>query len=264
MITFNEFVDRKQHEALAAFLIENGLNVHDFCETVYTLACADQLTEANLINELGLRNMLGGLSNLAANVAGLGGIGRAAGNAVGNKIGQGANAVGNAASAMGNKAMAGVNQGMNAASAMGNRAMGAVGQGLNAAKTGIGNAASAVGNTVGNAAAAVGNKASAIGTNMKNNFAQGKNTEQLKQASNAVMALQKQLAALGYPPEFLTRALTPISQTLQHDMQANQGTAGHKLGGNVYQNDQGRWKLGQKPAAPAAPAAAPMPQQQTA
>jgi hypothetical protein len=254
MITFNEFVDRKQHEALAAFLIENGLDVHDFCETVYTLACADQLTEANLINELGLRNMLGGLSNLAANVAGLGGIGRAAGNAVGNKIGQGANAVGNAASAMGNKAMGAVNQGVNAASAMGNKAMGAVNQGLNAAKTGIGNAA-----------AAVGNKASAIGTNMKNNFAQGKNTEQLKQASNAVMALQKQLAALGYPPEFLTRALTPISQTLQHDMQANQAAAGHKLGGNVYQNDQGRWKLGQKPAAPAAaPAAAPMPQQQTA
>jgi len=258
MKSFQEFTEQKMAENVAMLLYATDTNVEDFCEMVLVLAQNDKLDEVSL-NELGWRNMLGGASNVASGVAGLGGLGRWAGRGIGNTIGRGASAIGNAASSVGRgigNAASSMGRGIgNAASAVGqgigNTATSArdmVAQRYNSAKQALGQGASAVGNaantawdkTGGAAARGIGSAANAAGqagSNMMQSagqhFAQASQGEQLRQATNAVGALQKQLSAMGYDQNWLGTALSPLLDAIKNDAASNSSTLGHKIGSNM-------------------------------
>lgn len=189
MNDFNEFLNYKKCESYAQLLLAAEVDIEYFCEVTVGLAEQNSLTDETLLNELGFRNMLGGISNMARGAAGVGNVAGSLGRDAGN-------AVGNAATSAGNW--------------LGNK--------YNAAKTAVGNAANSVKQGAQN-----------MGNNIADRYKQGANTETLKQASNAIQALQKQLKTMGYPDSFLAQTLQPLYQQVSQDFQSNQ-TRGHKIG----------------------------------
>lgn len=82
MRTFNEFVSGNN---LAVFLVENQIDPVWFCGKVVELAKNDSLNEEAVMNEL-WRNVLGGISNAARGLAGLGNVATAPAKAAGGFI----------------------------------------------------------------------------------------------------------------------------------------------------------------------------------
>lgn len=111
MRTFSEFVETRTLHDFATQLVENDVDVDEFCNYVKNVATTFELSEAQLYNEL-----RAGLGNLLRQ--GLGAAGNAA-RGVGSAIGNAASRVGNA---VGNAAQAGMNAARNAGTAVGNAA----------------------------------------------------------------------------------------------------------------------------------------------
>jgi len=204
MNNFNEFLDYKKCESYAQLLLAAEVDIEYFCEVTVGLAEQNSLTDEALLNELGFRNMLGGISNLARGAAGVGNVAGSLGRDAGNAVGNAANTAGNW---LGNK--------------------------FNAAKTAVGNAANSVKQGV-----------QAVGNDIGARYKQGANTETLKQASNAIQALQKQLKTMGYPDNFLAQTLQPLYQQVSQDFQSNQ-QKGHQIGAGMGQPQPGMGQSGQ-------------------
>lgn len=268
MLTFSEYQEKKECEALVQALVEAEIDVYDFCDYVLEMLEQDRLTEESLYNELGMRNMLGGVSNLAGKAARVMGMGRTAGGMAGDAIGNAASAVGQGVANKYNQAAGAVG---NAASSVGqgiankyNQAKQAIGGQVNKATSAMGNAASAVGQGVANKYNQAAGAVSGVMGKINQGGQQSENAEYLKQAANAVMALQKQLQGFGYNAGFLTKAMAPIMQMIQHDQQQNQAQPGYKIGSQLYQNAKGGWSKGVAPAAPGPQIGAPPSQVQPA
>jgi len=247
MKTFQEYAQARMAENVALLLWATDTDVNDFCEAVLLMAQNKSLNE-EVLTELGWRNILGGASNIATGLAGLGGGARY----VGQQLGRGASAVGSAIGSGVSGATNAVGQGVtNTRDAIaakyqaGREALGrgasAVGQGINTAASNIAAGANqawdktggAAGRGIHQAGSAVGDWASKQKQGFMAGVQQSTQGEKLRQATNAVQALQQQLSGYGYPPEFLNQALSPLMQALQHDSQANQQT-GYKIGSGPY------------------------------
>lgn len=221
MRTYQQY---KEARTIAATLVEYGIPSEVFVESIANVIERDgQLDETALYNEL-LRNILGGISNLARGAAGVGNMvgsmAGSAGRAVGNAAMAGGRAVGNAAAAGGR--------------ALGNAAS-AAGQGIANAGRAVGGAAADAGRAVGGAvksgAQAVGNAASTAGNYMGDLYQQGKQRETLKQALNAVQGLQDQLGAAGIDPNEIQKALAPLQQIVNTHLTNVNADKGYRVGG---------------------------------
>ncbi len=119
MKTFNQYIDSRE---LATSLIEQQIDVNEYCDLVLKLVGDNNLNEASLIKEWNpLSSAWRGVQNLARGAAGVGGLAGGAGQGV-------------------------AQGGINAGKAVG----GAIGNAARSIGKGIGNAASNVGSTVGN------------------------------------------------------------------------------------------------------------------
>lgn len=204
---------------LAEMLVEHDIPSELLAECVINSISDGTINEEQLYNEL-LRNILGGISNVARGAAGVGNMFRAGGNAVGRGVGAVGNAVGNAA--------------MSGARAVGNAAM----SGAQA----VGNAGKAVGNAVGQA-----------GQHMGNLYQQGQQKETLKQALNSIQGLNDQLTSAGLPPGYLQKIFPPLQRAIQQYMQRVEADPNFRV-----QNAKVSWQDGAgRGYHPAQPQAAP-------
>lgn len=103
MKRFDEFVVDRRAEAVAAFFVENGINVEQYASAVYDLASVKMLNETELYNEL--MGLLGGLSGLGKSVAG--GVGNAFRNVAGDTFNAAKSALSGVAQDVGSRFRAG-------------------------------------------------------------------------------------------------------------------------------------------------------------
>lgn len=249
MKSFVEFYEERSNEKIAYCLLELGIDVDQFCETILTIAKQGQLTEdtipdlfcGTMINlmeaQLGQdpslgsmgRNQLGGIGNLAAPAAGVGNVLGWMGRGLWNKAKGAGQAAGGWLADKGHQ----------------------INQGWQNMKQSVGNKAQQAWDATGGAAVRQGQQAAGavnrFGGQIADKYHQGANAQNLRKAANAVSSLKQQLQGLGYQDQLLDQGVNAFMNILQQDFSANQANTGYKIGSGNY---------GSAPAAPAAAATA--------